>query len=152
MNRPPPGTAREGRRAGPGICPGTGGRAEALLPLRRHDEILSGPLRALADAPAPRRTRRPAIRSRPSGAPTIRYAAPRPLTELLAFGRHMVRRGLVGDLEIASYEPEVVRYGGPRVHDSIERLFEAGSDIALQDVDRMRGGSVGAEETAARSL
>ncbi|GAA2397429.1 lantibiotic dehydratase C-terminal domain-containing protein [Streptomyces coeruleofuscus] len=48
-----------------------------------------------------------------------------------------MRRGLAGDLEIASYEPEVVRYGGPRVHDAIERLFEAGSDTALQVVDRM---------------
>ncbi|MEU1936218.1 lantibiotic dehydratase [Streptomyces coeruleorubidus] len=120
----------------------------------RHDEILAGPLRALADA-----LRRDGRADRWF---FIRYADPRPhlrirfrapgqatpaehgalLTELLAFGRDMVRRGLAGDLEIASYEPEVVRYGGPRVHDAIERLFEAGSDTALQVVDRMWGGEL----------
>ncbi|CAL9552456.1 hypothetical protein SUDANB15_04440 [Streptomyces sp. enrichment culture] len=119
-----------------------------------HDEILAGPLRALADA-----LRRDGLADRWF---FIRYADPRPhlrirfrapadaarrehgalLTELLAFGRDVVGRGLAGDLEIASYEPEVVRYGGPRVHDAVERLFEADSDTALRVVDRMWGGGL----------
>ncbi|MFJ9772913.1 lantibiotic dehydratase [Kitasatospora sp. NPDC101157] len=55
-------------------------------------------------------------------------AAPQALDRLLAWGRDLVELGLARDLTVASYAPEVARYGGPDAYDAVERLFEANSD------------------------
>ncbi|MFF1272211.1 lantibiotic dehydratase [Streptomyces marokkonensis] len=72
----------------------------------------------------------------------IRYADPFPhlrlrvrgtdpartLTQVTAWGRDLVARGLARDVELASYAPETARYGGPDVFDAAERLFMANSE------------------------
>ncbi|MFD9409358.1 lantibiotic dehydratase [Streptomyces sp. NPDC059989] len=54
--------------------------------------------------------------------------ADRTLTEVTAWGRDLVARGLALDIELAGYAPETARYGGPEVFDTAERLFSANSE------------------------
>ncbi|MER8092840.1 lantibiotic dehydratase [Streptomyces goshikiensis] len=62
----------------------------------------------------------------PAGAPAAALPA------LLAWGEGLVRRGLAERLEVATYHPEISRYGGPAVHDAVEELFAANSDVSCQ--------------------
>jgi thiopeptide-type bacteriocin biosynthesis protein len=54
--------------------------------------------------------------------------AARTLTQVTAWGRGLVARGLARDVELAGYAPEIARYGGPDVFDAAERLFAANSE------------------------
>ncbi|MBP0935372.1 lantibiotic dehydratase [Streptomyces sp. KCTC 0041BP] len=54
------------------------------------------------------------------------------LPALLAWGEGLVRRGLAERLEVATYHPEISRYGGPAVHDAVEELFAANSDVSCR--------------------
>ncbi|MEU2855996.1 lantibiotic dehydratase [Streptomyces syringium] len=117
----------------------------------QHDEILAGPLQEVAAE-----LRDKALADRWF---YIRYADPRPhlrirfhatepadsahlLKTLLGWSRDLTERGLADDLTVASYEPEVVRYGGPEAYDAIERLFEAGSDCAIAIINRTWSGAL----------
>ncbi|WP_262387205.1 lantibiotic dehydratase [Streptomyces sp. TRM49041] len=75
----------------------------------------------------------------------IRYADPDPhlrirsrsapgtgLEPLLSWGQGLVRRGLAERMEIATYHPEVSRYGGPAVYDRVEELFTANSAVSVE--------------------
>ncbi|MET9341909.1 lantibiotic dehydratase [Nonomuraea sp. NPDC003804] len=107
----------------------------------RHDEIIAGPLRELVAA------------LRAAGLIDrwfyMRYADPRPhlrvrcrgaaselLPALTAWGSDLVRRGLANDLQVATYEPELARYGGTRTFDLAERFFEANSDVTADLIAR----------------
>ncbi|MFF4818302.1 lantibiotic dehydratase [Kitasatospora sp. NPDC001309] len=103
----------------------------------RQDEILTGPLPdLLAELRAEGLLDRwfylryadphPHLRLR------VRSAdAPRTLARLLAWGRDLAGRGLARDLTVASYAPEVARYGGADCYDAVERLFEASSEASV---------------------
>ncbi|WP_235093366.1 lantibiotic dehydratase [Streptomyces sp. A1-5] len=54
------------------------------------------------------------------------------LEPLLDWGRSLVRRGIAERLEVATYHPEVSRYGGPAVYDHIEEFFAANSAVSVQ--------------------
>ncbi|MFD3515803.1 lantibiotic dehydratase [Streptomyces sp. NPDC058657] len=101
----------------------------------RHDEIITGPLRAVmaelrahglldrwfylryAD-PFPHLR----IRARSSAAAEL-------LAALAGWGRDIVTQGLARDLAVSSYAPEVARYGGVETFDAVERLFTANSEV-----------------------
>lgn len=103
----------------------------------RHDEIIAGPLRELvSDLRAYGMADRWFY---------MRYADPRPhlrlrfrgdaaalLPAITAWAGTLVERGIAGDLSIATYEPEIARYGGTRTFDAIERFFEANSDVTAE--------------------
>ncbi|MBD0695381.1 lantibiotic dehydratase [Streptomyces sp. CBMA123] len=65
--------------------------------------------------------------------------APRTLARLLAWGRELVAQGLARDLAVASYTPEVARYGGAGPYDAVERLFEANSEATAALLARRPG-------------
>ncbi|MFE7184022.1 lantibiotic dehydratase [Streptomyces erythrochromogenes] len=52
------------------------------------------------------------------------------LPALFAWGEGLVRRGLAERFEVATYHPEISRYGGPAVYDRIEELFAANSAVS----------------------
>ncbi|TWD18582.1 thiopeptide-type bacteriocin biosynthesis protein [Streptomyces sp. T12] len=54
--------------------------------------------------------------------------ADRTLVQVTAWGRDLVARGLAREAELATYAPEIARYGGPDVFDAAERLFMANSE------------------------
>ncbi|MFF4264656.1 lantibiotic dehydratase [Streptomyces virginiae] len=54
------------------------------------------------------------------------------LPALFAWGEGLVRRGLAERLEVATYHPEVSRYGGPAVYDRLEELFAANSAVSCR--------------------
>ncbi|MFI1947276.1 lantibiotic dehydratase [Streptomyces virginiae] len=54
------------------------------------------------------------------------------LPALFAWGEGLVRRGLAERLEVATYHPEVSRYGGPAVYDRVEELFAANSAVSCR--------------------
>lgn len=77
----------------------------------------------------------------------IRYADPDPhlrirvrtaradgrlLPLLLDWGGELVRNGTAERLEVATYRPEISRYGGPDVYDSVEALFAANSAVSCR--------------------
>ncbi|MEV3989785.1 lantibiotic dehydratase [Streptomyces sp. NPDC049837] len=51
---------------------------------------------------------------------------------LLVWGESLVRRGLASRLELATYHPEISRYGGPAAYDAVERFFEANSEVSTE--------------------
>ncbi|MEV8534866.1 lantibiotic dehydratase [Streptomyces sp. NPDC051211] len=59
----------------------------------------------------------------------VRAAAPA-LEPILGWGRDLVHRGLAERTELATYHPEISRYGGPSVYDDIEELFAANSAVS----------------------
>jgi len=67
-----------------------------------------------------------------SAKPETREAA---LLMALAWGNHLVDSGQAFDLALASYQPEVNRYGGPHATAHIERLFEADSITAIRFIE-----------------
>ncbi|MFD3678428.1 lantibiotic dehydratase [Streptomyces sp. NPDC058613] len=106
-----------------------------------HDEIIAtrlpelvGDLRAGIDLerwfyiryadPDPHLRIRVKVRSAPD--------AGKAMETLLGWGRSLVRLGLAHRLEIATYQPEISRYGGPRVYDHIERYFEINSEVSTE--------------------
>lgn len=121
--------------AHPGHLPGSAWSYLKLYSARDvHDEIAAGELPCLFEEYA-----------KPDRWFYIRYADPDPhlrirtrtpdasgLEPLLAWGRDLVRRGLAERLEIATYHPEVSRYGGPAVYDHVEELFAANSAVSVE--------------------
>ncbi|MFG2711354.1 lantibiotic dehydratase [Streptomyces goshikiensis] len=71
-------------------------------------------------------------RTAPTAASGTAPSAPSALPALLAWGEGLVSRGLAERLEVATYHPEVSRYGGPAVHDAVEELFAANSDVSCR--------------------
>ncbi|WP_449060518.1 thiopeptide-type bacteriocin biosynthesis protein [Planomonospora algeriensis] len=121
--------------------------AKLYADLERHDEIIAGPLRELAESLGPAADRWFYIRyTDPAPHLRVRFRAadgadPRAvLDRLLEWGRHQVERGLAADLAVAGYDPEVARYGGPAVHDAIERVFTAGSRSTAAILDLVWSG------------
>jgi thiopeptide-type bacteriocin biosynthesis protein len=72
-----------------------------------------------------------------SATPETRDAA---LLMTLAWGNHLVDSGLASDIALASYQPEVDRYGGPHATAHIERLFEADSATAIRFIEYCSSG------------
>ncbi|MFD6230094.1 lantibiotic dehydratase [Streptomyces sp. NPDC060232] len=70
------------------------------------------------------------IRTRTAPAPDSGTAALPALPALFAWGEGLVRRGLAERLEVATYHPEISRYGGPAVYDHLENLFAANSAVS----------------------
>lgn len=63
------------------------------------------------------------------------------LSELSA---HLLRQGLIWDLQLATYQPEIERYGGPEGLPLCEQIFRADSEAILAMLPHLRG-DVGAE-------
>ncbi|MEV5593966.1 lantibiotic dehydratase [Streptomyces sp. NPDC052496] len=103
-----------------------------------HDEIaateLPGILRGVADAGAAvdrwfyirYADPDPHLRLRVRTAP----GAPSALGPLLDRCGPLVGRGLAERIEVATYHPEVSRYGGPAVYDQVEEVFAANSAVS----------------------
>ncbi|MCO1577312.1 lantibiotic dehydratase [Crossiella sp. SN42] len=107
----------------------------------RHDEIIAGPLRAHIAA-----LREQGLIDRWF---YLRYADPQPhlrircraaeagaatevLRQLMAWGRGLVEADLAFDTAVATYLPEIERYGGPRTFEPVEDLFTVNSDTTVE--------------------
>lgn len=113
--------------------------------LERQDEIIAGPLPELLAA-----LRQEGLVDRWF---YIRYAdpfphlrirvrsadAPRALAALAAWGAEVVDAGLSSDLAVASYAPEIARYGGPDTYDAVEQFFEHNSEVSMQLIAQRPG-------------
>ncbi|GAA2778678.1 lantibiotic dehydratase [Crossiella cryophila] len=104
----------------------------------RHDEIIAGGLREHIAA-----LRAQGLIDRWF---YLRYADPQPhlrircraadpdaatevLHRLMAWGREVVASDLAFDTGVATYLPEIERYGGPRTFEAVEDLFTVNSDV-----------------------
>ncbi|MGW0449983.1 thiopeptide-type bacteriocin biosynthesis protein, partial [Streptosporangium sandarakinum] len=61
------------------------------------------------------------------------------LPALSAWARDMITQRLLGDLTLASYDPEIERYGGPEVIGHAEAVFSADSHLVLAAVAALPG-------------
>ncbi len=54
------------------------------------------------------------------------------LTKTLAWSKQLREKGLINDVIIVSYEPEIERYGGPDAIEFMEQVFSANSDVSSE--------------------
>ncbi|MHA6780216.1 lantibiotic dehydratase [Pseudonocardia saturnea] len=79
---------------------------------------------------------------------------PELLARLTSWAGALVTTGHAFDVALATYAPEVERYGGPRTFDAVERLFEANSDVSGELVQMLRaaGDELHAEHVAVAAV
>nr|BBH87573.1 lantibiotic dehydratase [Thermosporothrix sp. COM3] len=103
----------------------------------RHDEVIAGPLRTLVAA-----LQEACLIDRWF---FLRYADPAPhlrvrfhasseqhqetvLLSVLDWARELVRRGIISNIVMESYDREIERYGGPEAIDALEQVFTGDSE------------------------
>lgn len=64
------------------------------------------------------------------------------LSDIHAWAEARIEDGLIGDLAICTYRPEIARYGGPDAIDAAERAFHADSNAALSLLGHCGSGGV----------
>ncbi|CAM5489824.1 Nisin biosynthesis protein NisB [Streptomyces xanthochromogenes] len=106
-----------------------------------HDDVVSGPLRELAEG----LTASGAVDrwfflryADPMPHLRIRFHAARPdlsasvLATALEWANSLIHDGLAGEVAVVGYDREVERYGGPDAIDAMERVFQANSEACAE--------------------
>ncbi|MCO1574675.1 lantibiotic dehydratase [Crossiella sp. SN42] len=68
-------------------------------------------------------------------------AEPALLWQLTVWGKQLVEQGLAFDTALAGYTPEIERYGGPLVYDTVEEVFAANSAVTADLVSLLHNDS-----------
>jgi lantibiotic biosynthesis protein len=124
---------------------------------KQHDEIISGPLRAIAKMLSEQKLIDDWF--------FIRYADPEPhlrirfhatneqtrsnvLINTLNWSRELVRRDLINKVVVDAYDREIERYGGPDAIDAIEQVFSINSVATSELVAALYKGEISLDPLA----
>lgn len=109
--------------------------------LAQHDDVISGPVPELvADLRARGLIDRWFYLRYCDSAPHLRLRlravtaadSPAVLAAGVSWSGRLIDSGLVSDLAVVSYDPELERYGGPELFDLVEGVFEVNSEVCVE--------------------